>query len=283
MSVQLPHPDTMTEFDPRFFDLIPGAKRNLGEKKIRVRKLEKDLIQRKKDVKDNDYNGDELSQKNKVIEDISKTMKNLKQEIMQLDVGIRRLEHEKEYEIWCSVGAVVEGTVEDGAVVEGTVEDNFRARGKVEGVTDMYCWIRTDWGRFTCLKSKCIGIYYATKPQAQNYPVDFKRMTQEEQKNLIDPIEKDDENVLIHDRWCEVGAVIKYLVREHNFLIDGKVEGRTEDYLWISTKIGRLIVKKTDCRGHLTKFEGVDGLHVPFQIRRQRDLVEPEDGNNELG
>ena len=65
-----------------------------------------------------------------------------------------------------------------GTLIFNYVDDRVRARGKVEGVTDMYCWIRTDWGRFTCLKSKCIGVYYATKPQAQNYPVDFKRMTQ---------------------------------------------------------------------------------------------------------
>ena len=242
MSHLLPDPETITGFDPRYFDLLPQARMHLGQNRIRLAELKMELERSRNKSHE------------RKLDIIQAEVKELEKEIATLRKRIRQVEHEQEHEIWCGIGAVV----------EATVSGSWRARGKVEGVTDMYCWIRTDWGRFTCLKSKCIGIYYATKPQAQNYPVDFKRMTQEEQKNLIDPIEKDDENVVIHDRWCEVGAVIKYLVREHNFLIDGKVEGRTEDYLWISTKIGRLIVKKTDCRGHLTKFENQQSSIDPF-------------------
>ena len=74
--------------------------------------------------------------------------------------------------------------------------------------------------------------------------------------------------------WCEVGAVVKFKQPDGS-LVFGKVEGRTDKNLWLSTKEGRLVREKMKCIGHLYKMHARD-FDVPFEPRKQEDCVDPE-------
>ena len=74
--------------------------------------------------------------------------------------------------------------------------------------------------------------------------------------------------------WCEVGAVVKFKQPDGSFVF-GKVEGRTDKNLWLSTKEGRLVREKMKCIGHLYKMHARD-FDVPFEPRKQEDCVDPE-------
>ena len=47
---KLPHPATMTHFDPKFIDLIPGAKTDLASTEEQLRTINEELEGRKKEI-----------------------------------------------------------------------------------------------------------------------------------------------------------------------------------------------------------------------------------------
>ena len=252
----------MTGFDPKYFAALPQARMVLGQNKIRVGELKIELEQC----------SNEIGKRNSDI--IQKEINELEEEIKEIRMRIRQVEHEQEYEFWCS----------PGAIVEATVVDNMRARGKVEGVTDMYCWIRVNFGRMIVQKLKCVGVYYANKREAINYEVEnYKAMTQEEQENLVDPLEPDPPNVVIEDPWCQVGAVVKYLEPAIFTFLYGKVEGRTEKNLWVHFQgYNRIRIKRRLCRPYLTKWESEDENYSgPYQMMRPSEVVDPEVDSDE--
>ena len=254
MSHLLPDPETITGFDPRYFDLLPQARMHLGQNRIRLAEMKMEL------KKSSNMSHD----KNMKVE-----IHELEEEIGTLRNRIHFVEHEQENEIWCGVGAVV----------EATVTGSWRARGKVEGLTDMYCWIRCDFGRIIVQKLRCVGVYYANRIEARNFEVEnYHAMTGPEQEDLVDPLEPDPPNVIIEEPWCQVGSVVKYLEPETFTWFYGKVEGRTEKNLWVHFEgYNRVRIKKRLCRAYLSKWESMDEDYSgPYQMMKPSDVVDPE-------
>ena len=257
MSHLLPDSRTMTGFDPRYFDALPQARMHLGQNRIRLAELKMELERSRNKSHE------------RKLDIIQAEVKELEKEIATLRKRIRLVEHEQEHEIWCGIGAVV----------EATVSGSWRARGKVEGVTDMYCWIRCHFGRIIVQKLRCVGVYYANRIEARNFEVEnYHAMTGPEQDDLVDPLEPDPPNIIIEEPWCQVGSVVKYLEPETFTWFYGKVEGRTEKNLWVHFEgYNRVRIKKRFLRPYLSKWESQDeDYEGPYQMMRPRDVIDPE-------
>ena len=247
----------MTGFDPRYFDALPQARMHLGQNRIRLAELKMELERSRNKSHE------------RKLDIIQAEVKELEKEIATLRKRIRLVEHEQEHEIWCGIGAVV----------EATVSGSWRARGKVEGVTDMYCWIRCHFGRIIVQKLRCVGVYYANRIEARNFEVEnYHAMTGPEQDDLVDPLEPDPPNIIIEEPWCQVGSVVKYLEPETFTWFYGKVEGRTEKNLWVHFEgYNRVRIKKRFLRPYLSKWESQDeDYEGPYQMMRPRDVIDPE-------
>jgi len=271
MSHLLPDSRTVTTsgFDPKYFDVLPEARRQLSQTKSRYAELKTAFEERIN--KPEERNSNIIQAEINIQAEITQ----LEEEINTLTERIAQVEHEEEYEFWCGVGAVIEMQFGD-----------VKVRGKVEGMTDMCVWIRTSRMSVVVEKRFCKGVYYANKQEALEYPVEcYSPMSDAQQEELRDPLPHDEKNKDVVEPWCQVGAVVKYQVPGTSMTVYGKVEGRTEKNLWVKIEDGsRVRMKKSNWLPHLTKWESEDeGFPGPFQMMKPKDCIDPEiDSDDEL-
>jgi len=154
---EITQPETTNIIDARFNELIPQAKKKLAKNIKKMKKMDDDIKKRKME-----------------IEAIEKKRIKLEVEIYGLRLGIARIENDNSLEFWCEVGSVVEARISDEVTVHG----------KVEGRNQKYLWISSDSGRFTVLKTNCIGYMFKHDSDALNFNAPFDIIDKDA---LIDP------------------------------------------------------------------------------------------------